>query len=156
MGEHSMPKRIKVLAVASSGGHWGQLMQLRPALEPFQVTYVTTNPAHAQRDGIADAMTIPDANRASGAGAVHCFVRAWSIVLRARPDVVISTGAMPGLFCLVAGRALRARTIWIDSVGNVEKLSLSGSLARRVATLWLTQWEHLAGPNGPAYAGSVL
>jgi hypothetical protein len=51
---------------------------------------------------------------------------------------------------------LRARTIWIDSIANVERLSSSGAQARRVADVWLTQWEHLARPEGPEYWGAVL
>ena len=49
-----------------------------------------------------------------------------------------------------------ARTIWLDSIANVEELSMSGSWIGRSADLWLTQWPHLARPEGPHYAGSVL
>lgn len=59
-------------------------------------------------------------------------------------------------FCLLAGKLTGKRTIWIDSVANVEKLSLSGKLAGHIATLWLTQWQHLSRPDGPHYAGAVL
>jgi UDP-N-acetylglucosamine:LPS N-acetylglucosamine transferase len=77
--------------------------------------------------------------------------------VRERPDVVITTGSAPCLFALGLARKLfGARTIWIDSVANAEKLSSSGAQARRVADVWLTQWEHLAKPDGPQYWGSVL
>ena len=33
---------------------------------------------------------------------------------------------------------------------------MSGRLARRVADAWLTQWQHLARPEGPHYWGAVL
>jgi UDP-N-acetylglucosamine:LPS N-acetylglucosamine transferase len=77
-------------------------------------------------------------------------------VARQRPDWVVTTGAAPGYFALVAGKLLGARTIWIDSVANVEELSLAGRKARRWATHWLTQWPQLASPSGPTYLGSVL
>jgi hypothetical protein len=51
---------------------------------------------------------------------------------------------------------LGARTIWIDSIANVEELSLSGRRIGKHAHLWLTQWPHLAAPGGPRYEGSVL
>ena len=75
---------------------------------------------------------------------------------RVRPDAVITTGAAPGYFALRLGRLFGARTIWIDSMANAEELSLSGQKARRHADLWLTQWEHLAKPDGPQFLGSVL
>ena len=70
--------------------------------------------------------------------------------------VVISTGAAPGFFGLAFGKLLGARTIWIDSMANVEELSLSGRQVRRFADLWLTQWPHLARPDGPRYEGGVV
>jgi hypothetical protein len=54
------------------------------------------------------------------------------------------------------GRLLGARTLFIDSIANAERLSLSGHLACRHANLMLTQWPHLASNEGPQYRGSVL
>src|SRR5688572_14021606 len=34
--------RKKILAVASSGGHWTQLLRLRPAFDGCEVVFVTT------------------------------------------------------------------------------------------------------------------
>jgi UDP-N-acetylglucosamine:LPS N-acetylglucosamine transferase len=73
-----------------------------------------------------------------------------------RPDVVISTGAAPGLLGLILGRLFGAKAIWIDSVANSEKLSMSGKIAGYVADLWITQWSHLSSKSGPRHFGSVL
>ena len=78
------------------------------------------------------------------------------ILLRTRPHIVVSTGAAPGYFAVRLGKLLGARTIWIDSIANVEKLSLSGQRIGRHADLWLTQWPHLAGPKGPHFLGGIL
>jgi UDP-N-acetylglucosamine:LPS N-acetylglucosamine transferase len=78
------------------------------------------------------------------------------ILLRERPDVIISTGAAPGYFALRLGKWFGARTIWVDSIANVEKLSLSGQRVGKYADLWLTQWPHLARPEGPYFMGGVL
>jgi hypothetical protein len=79
----------------------------------------------------------------------------WIMIVE-RPDVVISTGAAPGYFALRFGKLLGARTIWVDSIANVDELSLAGSKVGRFADLWLTQWPHLAQPAGPQYFGAVL
>ena len=78
------------------------------------------------------------------------------ILLKERPEVVVTTGAAPGLVALALARRLGSRTVWIDSIANVERLSTSGEHARRVADVWLTQWEHLARPEGPHFWGAVL
>jgi len=78
------------------------------------------------------------------------------IFIKEKPGVVISTGAAPGYFALLLGKWFGARTIWIDSMANIEDLSMSGSRVGRYADLWLTQWPHLAKSEGPHYAGGVL
>jgi hypothetical protein len=70
--------------------------------------------------------------------------------------VIITTGAAPGYFALRVGKLFGARTIWIDSMANAETLSKSGQEVGKYADLWLTQWEHLARPQGPHYLGAVL
>ena len=71
-------------------------------------------------------------------------------------DVVLSTGAAPGYFAILFGRLVGARTIWLDSIANVEQVSMSGQMVRRHADLWLTQWPHLAHEDGPECAGRVF
>ena len=95
---------------------------------------------------------IRDVSRRDRLGFVVLIGQLVRILPRERPDVVITTGSAPCLFALgLAKTFLRASTIWIDSIANVERLSSSGAQARRVADVWLTQWEHL-GPR-PGGAG---
>ena len=70
--------------------------------------------------------------------------------------MVVTTGAAPGLVALALAKLFAgSRTVWIDSIANTERLSLSGRLARPVADAWLTQWPHLARPGGPEHWGAV-
>ncbi|MGZ2381495.1 glucuronosyltransferase [Rhizobium leguminosarum] len=149
-------KKLKVLAASSGGGHWEQLMAMRGAFEGCDIVFATTIPGLLAKYDIRGGLVLPDCSRDSITMSIRCFFTAFSIVIKQRPDVIISTGAAPGLFCLLAGKLTGKRTIWIDSVANVEKLSLSGKLAGHIATLWLTQWQHLSRPDGPHYAGAVL
>lgn len=148
---------IKVLAVASGGGHWEQLLRLREAFSRFDTVYVTTNAALGKRDGIDNVETIPDSNRTGIATSLRTLWFAFRLLHRIKPDVVVSTGAFPGLACIVAGRITGRRTVWIDSIANSEALSASGQLARFFTTLRVTQWEHLADPTKRLYyLGSVI
>ena len=71
--------------------------------------------------------------------------------------LAVTTGAGPGFLALaVAKLAGGSRTIWIDSIANTERMSLSGRLARPVADVRLVQWQHLARPGGPEFWGAVL
>jgi UDP-N-acetylglucosamine:LPS N-acetylglucosamine transferase len=148
--------RNKVLAVASSGGHWVQLRRLVPAFANSEVVYVTVLKSYRSEVPENRFYKVNDATRWNKFGLMMLAMRLAWIVSKERPTVVISTGAAPGYFALIMGRFFGARTIWIDSMANIEQLSMSGSRVGRYADLWLTQWPHLARTEGPHYAGSVL
>ena len=145
-----------VLAVASGGGHWVELMRLRPAWEGMSVVYASVNPDYAAHVAPHDYFVLPDGNLHTKIALVRVFFSALALVLRVRPAAVVSTGAAPGYFAMVFARLYGSRTIWVDSIANADELSLSGSNIRLFADVWLTQWEHLAGANGPCYHGRVL
>lgn len=147
---------IRVLAAASGGGHWEQLMLLLPTLSQYDIRFATTEPAVAAQHGIAGIDSLPNCNQNKPVQSVLCAVKALWIVLKHRPEVILSTGAAPGFFCILAGRLIGARTLWIDSVANGEELSMCGKLSKRFAHQCWTQWEHLAGPDRPSYHGAVL
>ncbi len=147
---------MKILAVASSGGHWVQLLRLRPAFADEHVTYVTVNKAHAAEVGSAPFYVVNDATRWSTWSVLKLALRMAWITFRQRPDVVVTTGAAPGYFGVLFGKLLGARTVWIDSMANVDRLSLCGSKSNRWADLWLTQWPQLAREEGPHFRGAVM
>ena len=155
MDPPARPRRI--LAIASGGGHWVQLQRLRPAFEGCDVAYVSVYPDYADDLGGCRFYTITDVSRVNIRKLFVIVPQFICIMLRERPDVVITTGSAPGLIGLAVARlTTRAKTIWIDSIANCERLSSSGRQARRVAHQWLTQWPELARPEGPHYWGAVL
>jgi UDP-N-acetylglucosamine:LPS N-acetylglucosamine transferase len=146
----------KVLAVASSGGHWVQLRRIVPAFADSEVVYVTVLESYRSQVPGNRFYSVNDATRWNKLGLIVLALRLAWIIVKESPSVVISTGAAPGYFAIVLGRLLGAKTIWVDSMANVEELSMSGSRVARYADLWLTQWPHLAKANGPYHGGSVL
>lgn len=155
--ERVMEKRtITAMLVASAGGHWVQLRRVIPAFEGCELVFVTTNPDYAQEVAPNRLLTVPDASRWNKIKVILLATSMLKHILTVRPDIIISTGAAPGFFALYFGKKLKARTIWLDSIANCEQLSMSGRMAGKYADLWLTQWEHLAKPEGPQYAGAVL
>lgn len=148
------------MAIASRGGHWVQLRRIRTAWEGCEVIWVTTHPGYRAEivtdGGDARFYAVTDANRWQRARLLRQLWQIFRVVLRERPDVIVTTGAAPGYFAVRLGRLLGARTVWIDSIANAEELSLSGRKAGRYADLWLTQWPHLERDDGPQYRGAVL
>lgn len=155
--EQTMPKNRKVMAIASGGGHWVQLCRINPAFEGMDIFYVSIDPSAASDVPGHRYYTVWNASRRDRLKFLVLVFQIIRILLKERPRVVITTGAAPGWLAMTLAKVfLRSKTIWIDSIANAEKLSMSGQKARKVADIWLTQWPELSGPDGPEYWGAVL
>lgn len=149
--------RLRVMAVASCGGHWVQLRKLSEVLEKNDIAYVTVSEDYRQEVNGARFYSVIDANLTEKVKVLRLAVQMAIVVLRERPDVVISTGAAPGFFALFWAKVFfSSRTVWVDSIANSERLSASGRQAGRFSDLWLTQWKHLRSSTGPRYEGAIL
>jgi UDP-N-acetylglucosamine:LPS N-acetylglucosamine transferase len=131
-------------------------MRLRPAFRGHQVVYATVSEHYRAQVGAAPFRLVSDATRWHPHRAMVLFIQVFRLLARERPDVVVTTGALPGLVAVALGRLLGATTVWIDSLANVDELSMSGRQARWFSHVWLTQWQHLAVEGGPEYVGSVM
>ncbi|MBK8401165.1 MAG: UDP-N-acetylglucosamine--LPS N-acetylglucosamine transferase [Propionivibrio sp.] len=146
----------QVLVVASGGGHWTQMMRLKEAFEGQTVAFVGVKKIYRVDVAPNTFYAIPDVSRLHRWSLPVVLAKLLLILLKEKPKVIVTTGSAPGMLALRLGKMLGARTVWIDSIANVEQMSLSGLKARKYADLWLTQWPHLARDDGPVYRGSVL
>ena len=147
----------KIVAVASGGGHWVEMRRILPALDGLEVVYASVDADLDPDLAPARYYRVRNVSRNDCLGFAVALWQCARLMWRERPEVVISTGAAPGLVALAVAKLLTgSRTVWIDSIANTKQLSLSGRLARPVADAWLVQWPHLARPGGPEYWGAVL
>ncbi|MFU8790272.1 MAG: UDP-N-acetylglucosamine--LPS N-acetylglucosamine transferase [Methylobacter sp.] len=146
----------KILAVASGGGHWTQLMRLKNVFEGHDVVFVGVKDLYRADVAPHRFYAVPDVSRLHKWSLLFSVGKLAFILLKEKPDILITTGSAPGMLALRLGKKLGARTVWIDSIANAEEMSLSGRKAQKFADLWLTQWPHLAEADGPTFLGSVL
>lgn len=149
-------KKKKIMAVASAGGHWIELLRIRPALKNFDVVFVSTDPGNEIEVQGYEFYHIVNATRKNFWNFFRMVFQLFRIMKMIHPRVIITTGSAPGLMSLAVGKIFGTKNVWIDSIANVDELSMSGSKARHFADLYLTQWPDLAHPNGPQFKGSVL
>ena len=154
-------KKDKMCAGASAGGHMNQLLLLLEQSECWPIQpefFVTTMPQLSKTlKKKGRTYVIGECNRHHPVETLKVIGRAIRIVLQEKPNIILTTGSMPiAMFCLVA-KLFRAKIIWIDSVANTQKFSLSGRLMVHLADLFLTQWPALAERHPKAeYAGEII
>lgn len=151
-------KRLRICLAASAGGHTSQLLKLANSWNGYETFYVTTT--EVVRDKLSrfgSVYVVGECNRQYPMRVAKVLLRCIRIVLKERPDVVISTGAAAGCMLCLLGKMLGAKVIWIDSITNVERISLSGRMVRYIADLFLVQWPELAQKSkNVEYVGEVV
>lgn len=146
----------KVFAVASIGGHWIQLLRIaKPMEEKYEMVYLCTHPKCETMVEGNKFHLISDYSRWDAWKMIPSFFQLLRIVRKEKPDAIMTTGAAPGLMCLLAGKVLGTKTIWIDSIANVQHLSASGRIAAKFASRVYTQWKDLA-TDKIIFAGNIL
>ena len=151
-----MKSRLRILAVASSGGHWIQLLRMKDLFDGYEVMYLGVDPNYASTVPGHRYLSVTDASRWSKVKLIKQAIQTLMVVLQNRTDVIITTGASVGLWAVFWGRMFwRGKTIWIDSIANSEKMSLSGKVASYFCSHTLTQWPQLK-TSKIRYIGNVI
>ena len=145
----------KILAISYPGGHWTQMQRITSSFSGHEVIYISTLKGYAKEVPTNKYYLVKDASAWSKFSLIVLFFQLMKIVINERPDVVVTTGAAPGLFAIIISRLLGAKTIWLDSIANYEQISFSGRLAKYFTHLHLTQWKHLTSQK-TQFSGKVL
>lgn len=155
---NNTPKKRKVLAIASPGGHWIQLNKIcNPLDDRFEMVYVTPGGKYATAaKNSRKILTITDASADSKLNLIPLTFQLLVIFFKERPSAIISTGAAPGAIAFLLAKFLPIKTIWIDSIANVSQISRSGRMVKNHADKVITQWEPLIDGEKVIYKGSIL
>jgi beta-1,4-N-acetylglucosaminyltransferase len=122
-----------------------QAKQLSPIYEKYDHFYFTF------KGGVADEMksnsrvrTIPNIVKHNPISWVIGMILSAYFAVRERSDVVITTGAGVVVFFCIFAKLLGAKLIFIESMANIEKPTLTARLLYPFANLFIVQWPGLA------------
>ena len=151
-------KAIKICLAASSGGHLSQLLKLSESWKGHETFCVTTTEVVRDRLGKFGAVYVAgECNHQHPIQVIKVMVRCIKVIFKEKPHVVISTGAAAGCMVCFLSKIIGAKVVWIDSITNIEKMSLSGRMVRYIADLLLVQWPELAEKyKSVEYVGAVI
>lgn len=150
---------MKICLACSPGGHMDELRRLMPAFKGKEYFFVTHKYEYSQQLERAYFIEYRKGYIRERIAWLKTIFIALHILLKERPDVVVSTGggeiAVP--FCY-AGKLLGAKVVFIETLARVTTRSAAGRLVYLIADLFLVQWEPLLKKYGTKaqYWGNVI
>ena len=136
----------KICLIASSGGHFEQILMLKPLVEKYDVFIVTEKTKYNLSVDFTDLYYLKQVNRREFKFPYYMlvnFFRSLSILLKEKPDVIISTGALATIPMCVLGKILKRKIIFIESFAKIKSPTLTGRLIYRFADQFYVQWEEM-------------
>jgi len=151
-------RKWRICIAASAGGHISQLLKLAECWKDYDTFCITTTDVVKEKlEKYGKVYTVGESNREHPLQLVKVLIRSFKAIVHEKPDVVISTGAAVGCITCFFSKLFGAKVVWVDSITNVEQISLSGRLVRPIADLFLVQWPELAEKyRNVEYVGAVV
>lgn len=150
--------QLRICLAASAGGHISQLLKLSKSWNEHKTfSVITTKVVEEQIRKYGNVYVVGESNHQHPLRIIATLVRCLRVVIQEKPDVVISTGAAVGCITCFLGKLFGAKIVWVDSITNVKRISLSGRLVRHIADLFLVQWPELTEKySNVEYAGTLV
>ena len=154
-----MQRQIKVCFAASSGGHFEQLMMLKPLMKKYESFIITEKTQYSSNTKGEKTYYLKQVNRKE----ISCIprmivncIKSWIIYFKEKPDVIICTGVLAMIpICLIM-KLNHRKLIYIESFAKVTSPTLSGKLMYKYADQFYVQWPHMKKiyPNA-IYLGGI-
>ena len=141
-----MGKNKRICLCSSSGGHFEQLMMLKPLTEEYDSFIVTEKLDYEVKVGSLPVKYVLAINRTDKLfffKFLYNIITSFFIVLNNRPDYIISTGALAAVPMMVWTKAFGGKVIYIESFAKINTPNISGKIAYKFADQFYIQWESL-------------
>lgn len=151
--------KIRICLASSSGGHFEQLMMLKPLIKKYDGYIVTEKiDYNINVEDIPVKYVLP-INRDDTMFFLKLIVnviKSFIIIITDRPDYIISTGALAAIPLMIWTKVLGGKVIYIESFAKIDSPNLSGKIAYKFADQFYVQWESMKKfyPNS-IYKGGI-
>lgn len=156
MGEE---KDLKLCFAASLGGHYEQLLMLKPLMKKYKSFIITEETLYkTDLDGLK-TYYMKQVNRKEKNFIPRMIIntiRSIKIFLKEKPDVVICTGVLAMIPICLLMKLFKKKLIYIESFAKVTSPTKTGKLLYKYADQFYVQWESMKQfyPNA-IYLGGI-
>ncbi|CZQ96500.1 Hypothetical protein Tpal_2016 [Trichococcus palustris] len=139
-------KKKKLCLAASSGGHYEQLMMLKPLLDEYDGFVLTERMAYAADAKGIRTYHIMQVNREEKSCIFRMTINAFMslyIFFKERPTFVICTGVLSMIPMCLLVKLFGGKLIYIESFAKVTSPTKTGRLMYRFADRFYIQWSQM-------------
>lgn len=139
-------KDIKLCFAASSGGHFEQLLMLKPLMDKYDsfiVTEETLYKAKIDNKKIYYMMQVNRKEKNAIPRMVVNIFRSVKVFMKEKPDVVICTGVLAMIPLCLISKIAGKKLIYIESFAKVTSATQTGKFLYRFADQFYVQWEQM-------------
>ena len=137
---------MKIVFGASSGGHFEQLMMLKPLMEKYDSFVLTEKTDYSVGKQAVDVVYLKQINRKEPLFLFKLMantITSFKIYLKEKPDVMITTGVLAIIPFALIMKLFGKKLIYIESFAKVTSKTLSGKLLYKYADQFYVQWEEM-------------
>lgn len=147
----------KICLVCSAGGHLSEMVQLEGCYSKYDHFFITFRRPDTEELARKEKVHFIDDPGRSPIKFIKSLISGLRILLKERPDTIISTGAGVAIGPCYMGKLLGSKIIFLESFCRIEVPSISGKLAYPIADLFFVQWKEMLEKYGDKaiYRGSV-
>ena len=141
-----MDKKLKICFAASSGGHYEQLMMLKPLMNKYDSFVLTEKTLYKTSDKDIKTYYVSQVNRREKLFPIKMIwiaIESLLLFIKEKPDVIICTGVLAMIpMCLIM-KMFGKKLIYIESFAKVTSPTLTGKLLYKYADQFYVQWESM-------------
>jgi len=147
---------MKIALVCSHGGHLTEMQYILDSFKGHELFFVTYDSIRTRK--LPYQKYLMDNIGKNPIKMIVAFIKFFSIYLKERPDIVVSTGAEIAIPAFYIAKIFRVKTIFIECWCRVRTSSATGNYIYPVADIFLVQWPYLLKVYGKKaqYQGSVV
>lgn len=152
-------KRIKICFAASSGGHYEQLLMLKPLMEKYDSFILTEKTLYKAETKNMKTYYLKQVNRKEKSFIPRMIYNAFAslkIYFKERPNFIICTGVLAMIPMCLLVKFTGGKLIFIESFAKVTSPTQTGKLLYKFADRFYVQWEPMLQiyPNA-IYLGGI-
>ena len=139
-------KKKKLCFAASTGGHFEQLMMLRPLMAEYDSFILTEKTAYSVAKDTDRVYYLSQVNRKEKFWFFAMIKNAFQslgIFIKERPDAIICTGVLAMIPMCLLCKISRKKRIYIESFAKVTSPTETGKLLYKYADRFYVQWESM-------------